>query len=143
MVPDRETLPDIAEIGRIAEWLAAAGLTFLELSSGPGSRLRISVDPNPVPAAPATSPALPSGAAGSILAKAPFFGRLCLRHPSRDDPFAPVGATVRQGDVVALLTIDTLQIPVTAPVDGVVTDVLEQPDTLVGYGADILAIRPV
>lgn len=47
-----------------------------------------------------------------------------------------------QGETVALLTLDSLQVPVPAPVSGTVVDVTGQPGALVGYGAAIMQIQP-
>ncbi|MBB2205434.1 acetyl-CoA carboxylase biotin carboxyl carrier protein subunit [Gluconacetobacter takamatsuzukensis] len=137
LLPDLSTLPDVAEIAQITTWLAEAGLASMDLSNAAGARLRLTVAPSPVtppPAAPAP--------AETITATAPYFGHLALRHPLRAEPFAPLGATVRKGDTIALLTLDTLQVPVTAPADGIVAEILGQEGALVGYGAAILSIRP-
>lgn len=139
LLPDLSTLPNGEEIGQIAAWLAEAGLASVELANGAGGRLRIAVAPPSAPA-PAPQPAATSTGPETITATAPFFGRLALRHPLRQDPFAPVGSIVRKGDTIALLTIDSLQIPVAAPADGTVTEILGQEDALIGYGAPILTI---
>ncbi|RFD19590.1 hypothetical protein DY926_10495 [Komagataeibacter melaceti] len=146
LVPDFDRLPEPGEISQIATWLAEARLDSLELSNDAGLRLRIRV---PAAAAPvekgmASEPAMPQAEAGegTVTVRAPYFGKLCLTHPMRDSVFAPVGATVGQDDVVALLTLGSLQVPVRAPVGGVVEQVVAQPDELLGYGAAILQIRP-
>ncbi|WP_338029653.1 acetyl-CoA carboxylase biotin carboxyl carrier protein [Gluconacetobacter tumulisoli] len=144
VIPDLDTLPDIEEIGQIATWLAEAGVESVELSSCVGGRLRISVAPVSLPvgqgviAQPVPQPA----AVELVAAKAPFFGRLCLVRPPGEDAFAPVGSTVHKGDIVALLTLETLQVPVTAPVDGEIVEIVGRAGDLVGYGAEILKIRP-
>ncbi|MFW7268070.1 biotin/lipoyl-containing protein [Gluconacetobacter sp. Hr-1-5] len=137
LLPDLSTLPNVEEIAQLTIWLAEAGLSAMELSNASGGKLRIAVAqapaaaPQPVPEAPETR-----------TATAPYFGRLALCHPLRQEPFAPVGARVCKGDTIALLTLDTLQLPVTAPADGTVVEVLAQEDMLLGYGAGILTIRP-
>lgn len=146
LVPDFDRLPEPGEISQIATWLVEAGLDSLELSNDAGLRLRIRV---PTAAAPAeegmaSEPVMPQAEAGegTVTVRAPYFGKLCLTHPMRDSAFAPVGATVGQDDVVALLTLGSLQVPVRAPVGGVVEQVVAQPDELLGYGAAILQMRP-
>ncbi|WP_338086058.1 biotin/lipoyl-containing protein [Gluconacetobacter azotocaptans] len=145
LIPDLDTLPEIEEIGQIATWLAEAGLESMELSSCMGGRLRISVAQMPLPVGQdVIAPSVPQPAVAEVVAaKAPFFGRLCLVNPLGEEAFAPVGSTVREGDIVALLTLETLQVPVTAPIDGEVVEIVGRADDLVGYGAEILRIRPL
>lgn len=145
LIPAFDTLPAPEEIARIADWLADAGLDSLELSNDAGVRLRIRTSQ---PAAvqgdgPAALPCPPCAGIGTVAVTAPYFGHLCLSHPLRDAPFAPVGAQVSQHDVVALLTLGSLQLPVRAPVGGEVVEVVAQPGALLGYGAKILEIRPL
>ncbi|MBM9400154.1 hypothetical protein JUN65_00915 [Gluconacetobacter azotocaptans] len=117
----------------------------MELSSCMGGRLRISVAQMPLPVGQdVIAPSVPQPAVAEVVAaKAPFFGRLCLVNPLGEEAFAPVGSTVREGDIVALLTLETLQVPVTAPIDGEVVEIVGRADDLVGYGAEILRIRPL
>ncbi|EGG76890.1 acetyl-CoA carboxylase biotin carboxyl carrier protein [Gluconacetobacter sp. SXCC-1] len=145
LIPAFDTLPDPDEIARIAGWLADAGLESLELSNDAGIRLLIRV-PQAAQAEEGQdrlpAPARLAEAVDTVAATAPYFGHLCLTHPLRDVPFAPVGAQVSRNDVVALLTLESLQLPVRAPVSGEVVDVVAQPGALLGYGAKILEIRP-
>lgn len=144
LVPHFDRLPDPEQIGQMATWLAQAGLDGLELTNeAAGLKLRIRVGQAATvpPAAPAVAPQVDAGA-GHVAVKTPYFGHLCLTHPLRDTPFAPAGTRVAQGDVVALLTLDSLQVPVTAPVAGTVVDVVGQPGALVGYGAPVMHILP-
>ncbi|MBY4640154.1 hypothetical protein K6L44_09175 [Gluconacetobacter entanii] len=145
LVPHFDRMPDPDQIVQMATWLAQAGLESLELTNeAAGLRLRLCVEqaaPGVAPPAPVAAPP-PDGGAGTVAATAPCFGHLCLTHPLRDAPFAPVGAKVAQGDVIALLTLETLQLSVVAPVTGTVTEVVAQPGVLLGYGATIMHIRP-
>ncbi|GBQ87457.1 acetyl-CoA carboxylase biotin carboxyl carrier protein [Gluconacetobacter johannae DSM 13595] len=145
LIPDLDTLPEIAEIGQIATWLAEAGLESVELSNCMGGRLRLSVAqaPSAVGQGMIAQPVPQPAVAELVAAKAPFFGRLCLVNPLGEEAFAPVGSTVRKGDIVALLTLETLQVPVTAPIDGEVVEIVGQAEDLVGYGTEILMIRPL
>ncbi|MBE7728747.1 biotin/lipoyl-containing protein [Komagataeibacter sp. FXV3] len=144
LVPHFDRLPEPEQIAQMATWLAQAGLDSLELTNeAAGLKLRIRVGQagTAPPAAQAAAPQEDAGA-GHVAVKTPYFGHLCLTHPSRDTPFAPVGTGVAQGDVVALLTLDSLQVPVIAPVAGTVVDVVGQPGALVGYGATVMHIQP-
>ncbi|MHC0612075.1 acetyl-CoA carboxylase biotin carboxyl carrier protein [Komagataeibacter oboediens] len=145
LVPYFDRLPDPEQIGQMATWLAQAGLESLELTNeAAGLKLRIRVEQA---AAAITAPltgvaSQPNDGAGRVAVKTPYFGHLCLVHPLRDTSFAPVGTKVTQGETVALLTLDSLQVPVPAPVSGTVVDVTGQPGALVGYGAAIMQIQP-
>ena len=145
LIPAFDTLPGPDEIAQIAGWLAEAGLESLELSNDAGVRLLIRV-PQAAEAAEGQAgipaPAQLAEVAETVAVTAPYFGHLCLTYPLRDAPFAPVGARVSRDDVVALLTLGSLQLPVRAPVGGEVVDVVAQPGALLGYGAKILEIRP-
>ncbi|GAB6968783.1 hypothetical protein JCM25156A_28210 [Komagataeibacter kakiaceti JCM 25156] len=145
LVPAFDRLPEPEQIARMATWLAQAGLDSLELANeAAGLKLRIRVGQVAMgtTSAPIVAPAAPQAGTTTVAVKATYFGHLCLTHPLRDAPFAPVGAKVGQGDVVALLTLDTLQVPVPAPVAGTVVEIVAQPDALLGYGAVILHIQP-
>ncbi|GBQ64124.1 biotin/lipoyl-containing protein [Komagataeibacter swingsii] len=144
LVPPFDRLPEPEQIAQMATWLAQAGLDSLELTNAAaGLKLRIRVgQAAPVPPAAQAAPPQADAGAGRVAVTTPYFGHLCLTHPLRDAPFAPAGTRVAQGDVVALLTLDSLQVPVTAPVAGMVVDVVGQPGALVGYGAPVLHIQP-
>ena len=149
LVPHFDRLPEPEQISQMAAWLAQAGLESLELSNeAAGLKLRIRVD-QVIPAAATPQMVAPSqpqadadAGAGQVAVKTPYFGHLCLTHPLRDAPFAPAGAQVAQGDTVALLILDSLTIPVVAPVAGTVVEVAGQAGALVGYGTTIMHIQP-
>ena len=145
LVPHFDRLPEPEQIGEIATWLAQAGLESLELcNEAAGRKLRIRVGQGAPAVTPAHAPpASQPDAGGELIAvKTPYFGHLCLTHPQRDTAFAPVGAKVAQGDTVALLTLDSLQVPVPALVAGTVAEVTGQAGELVGYGTAIMQIQP-
>ncbi|MGS0646568.1 biotin/lipoyl-containing protein [Komagataeibacter melomenusus] len=145
VVPHFDRLPEPEQIGQMATWLAQAGLESLELcNEAAGLKLRIRVGQGAPAAMPAHAPpaAQPDAGAGLVAVKTPYFGHLCLVHPQRDSAFAPVGTKVAQGDIVALLTLDSLQVPVPAPVAGRVAEVTGQAGALVGYGTVIMQIQP-
>ncbi|WP_010509375.1 biotin/lipoyl-containing protein [Komagataeibacter europaeus] len=144
LVPHFDRLPEPEQITQMATWLAQAGLDSLELTNeaaGLKLRIRVGQADTGLPAAQAAAPQAHAGA-GHVAVRTPYFGHLCLTHPLRDAPFAPVGTKVAQGDVVALLTLDSLQVPVTTPAAGTVVDVVGQPGALVGYGATVMHIQP-
>lgn len=143
MIPDLAAISDPDDIGQIAELLTEAGVDSLELSDQNGSRLFIRLaqpenDDDPLQSS------IPQGSGveyGTISVKTPYFGNLCLTHPLRDEPFVTVGSKIRRQDVVCLVTLDTLQIPVLAPVDGEVVTIMAQEGERVGFGREIMHIR--
>lgn len=62
--------------------------------------------------------AAPAGQ-GPLTLAAPVAGRLLAGHPLRPAPFAPPGAQVRAGEVVALVESGAVYAGVAAPCDGV------------------------
>ncbi|AQU88749.1 hypothetical protein B0W47_16320 [Komagataeibacter nataicola] len=145
LVPHFDRLPEPEQIGQMATWLAQAGLESLELcNEAAGLKLRIRVGQATSAAASPHAPvaAQPDAGGGVVAVKTPYFGHLCLTHPQRDTAFAPLGAKVAQGDMVALVTLDSLQVPVSAPVAGTVAKVTGEAGALVGYGAVIMQIQP-
>ncbi|EHH68915.1 biotin/lipoyl-containing protein [Gluconobacter morbifer] len=135
--PAFDVLPSPEDISQIAVWMQQAGLETLELSDGKGARLFLRVAggsvSRPIPHEE-TAPAEPS--ARGIAVKAPYFGHLGLTG------LAKPGKIVKRDDVLAFLTLGNLQIPVQAPMDGTVVDVLGQDGELAGYGAVILHLEP-
>ncbi len=67
-------------------------------------------------------------------------GVFLTQHPLRAAPLAQSGQRVSRGDVVALLCIDALYLPVTAPRDGVIGELLAGPGDLVGYGTALFRL---
>jgi acetyl-CoA carboxylase biotin carboxyl carrier protein len=67
-------------------------------------------------------------------------GILLHSHPMRRVPLAPCGSLVRAGQTVALLQVGALLVPIDAPCDGVVVEVVAQEGALVGFGADIIRL---
>ncbi|MFT8898218.1 MAG: biotin/lipoyl-containing protein [Acetobacter sp.] len=137
---------DTDDIACIAGMLAQAGLETFEISGPDGTRLFIKTSqPEPQSETRHTQPppSQKTEASGTSFAvKTPYFGVLTFTHPLRDAPFAPVGSHVKTGDVVALLTLETLQIPVVASVDGEVIEITAQEGELTGFGTEIMKICP-
>ncbi len=136
---------DPDDIARIAEMLATAGLETFELSGPDGERLFIKISqPRSLTEEQNAGPPRSQEALADtcVAVRTPYFGILSYTHPLRDAPFAPVGSRVRSGDVVALLTLETLQIPVPSPADGEVIGITAQEGELTGFGTEIMKIRP-
>lgn len=126
-------LPPV-DIARISEWLAASGLTELELR-GPGCHLRLRQDRGTV--TPMEAPS------ARQVVTSPGIGRFLTTHPLHSTPLAPEGSVVALGQIIALLQIDALLMPVTAPAGSVLAAVLAEPGEIVGYGTPLLELHPI
>ena len=131
-------------IEQISAWLTEAGIDRLELS-GPNGRLRLG-RAGPQPAAPGDAAAEIDLAEAEIhprrsfTVKAPAAGILLHRHPMQETSLAARGSRIRAGQAVALLKIGALLLPIDAPRDGTVTDLMVQHGALVGYGTEIIEL---
>jgi acetyl-CoA carboxylase biotin carboxyl carrier protein len=123
---------------QLCAWLAATDIDLLELD-GPGEHLRLRRNGAQVEIVPDT-PAHDSPATCAV-AKAASVGVFLHSHPLRGEPLATPGASVRAGQVLGLLQIGALLLPVTAPQDGVVENVLVALGTTVGYGTPLVELR--
>lgn len=124
-------------VDQLSSWLAEAGIDYLELS-GPDRQLRLgrAIEQDlPTDVASAVTHAVP--------VKAPVAGTLLHSHPMRRVPLAPCGSMVRAGQTVALLQVGALLVPIDAPTDGVVVEVVAQEGALVGFGAEIIRISDI
>jgi biotin carboxyl carrier protein len=137
-------LTDPDAIRQIGAWLAEARLEEIEISSDTGARLRISVAPSArgMTSAPDDHrPAKGPGERDTSVVSAPYFGRLRLGPAPDHAAFAPVGAFVRSGEAVALLELEMLSVPVLAPCDGKVVEILAPAGSLVGYNDPIMMLN--
>ena len=138
-------------IQQIAAWLAATDIGLLELR-GPDTSLRLRNDGGAVEVL-ATDGATPAGAAAAppsqvsqaspntLTVIAPSVGVFLHRHPLRDDALAPPGTPVQAGQAIGLLQIGLLLLPVQAPADGTVLELLAAHGAVVGYATPLLALH--
>jgi len=146
----------IGELRQITSWLAAVGVEFIEISK-PGTRVRLTLEQaacagdasatehNVAPAVSAAANASVSKNSAqpqTVNVTASSAGIFLRMHPARSTPLVEAGAQVKPGDIVGLLLIAQLCVPVTAPIDGVVTRTLAAHGTTVGYGAPLLELSP-
>jgi acetyl-CoA carboxylase biotin carboxyl carrier protein len=124
----------------LSSWLAEAGIDYLELS-GPDRQLRLRRAIRQDLLLKTTDGASP--VAHAVTVKAPMAGTLLHSHPIRRVPLAPCGILVRTGQAVALLQVGALLIPIDAPCDGIVVEVVMQEGALVGFGADIIRLSDI
>lgn len=133
------------QIQQIAAWLAATDIGLLELR-GPGLMLQLRHDRAGVEIVESDDAIAPDAAAlpaapDVTTVTAASVGVFLHRHPLRLDALAVPGATVRSGQALGLLQIGSLLLPVPAPADATVHDLLASDGAVVGYGAALVALR--
>ncbi|MCP3471674.1 hypothetical protein NLM33_15220 [Bradyrhizobium sp. CCGUVB1N3] len=125
-------------VDQLSSWLAEAGIDYLELS-GPDRELRLGRAVRQGLQVKTTDAAR----AVTHVVKAPMAGTLLHSHPMRRVPLAPCGSLVRVGQTVALLQVGALLVPIDAPCDGVVVEVVAEEGALVGFGAEITRLSDI
>ena len=143
---------EIGELRQITTWLAAGNVEFVEISR-PGTTIRLTMEQEPcaaVDAPPlAAQSARPAAAFDATMrvqkrtttVTARSVGVFLAAHPARSTPLVEPGTPVAQGEVVGLLQIAQLCVPVVAPVDGTVSQLLAVHGATVGYGTPLLELE--
>jgi len=118
-------------------WLDGTDIAVLELTT-PQETVRL----HRGDACGASPPAVPLAASPPAppVVTAPSLGVFLHRHPLHATPAAPPGQKVMAGAVLGLLRIGTLLLPVTAPRDGVVMEMVAADGATVGYGAALVRL---
>lgn len=130
------------DLSQLAQWLAAADIDYLELSS-PELHARIHRH-GATEVGPATPPGLVASMldeADVLIVRAPSVGVLLDRIPGRAEPLCTLGMAVQPGSLVALLQVGPLLLPVRATCDGSAGNWLVAPGSTVGYGTPLLEIH--
>ncbi|GLR83530.1 acetyl-CoA carboxylase biotin carboxyl carrier protein [Bradyrhizobium iriomotense] len=123
-------------VDELSSWLAEAGIDYLELS-GPDRQLRLGRAVEPELLVKTTD------GANAVTVKAPMVGTLLHSHPMRRVPLAACGSLVRAGQTVALLQVGAMLVPIDAPCDGIVVELLAEEGVLVGFGAAITRLSDI
>jgi acetyl-CoA carboxylase biotin carboxyl carrier protein len=131
-------------IEQISAWLTEAGIDHFELS-GPERRLRLGRADGEGDGSDDTTAELDPAQADihgqhGFPVNSPAVGILLHRHPMQEAQLAPCGSRIRAEQTVALLQIGALLLPIDAPRDGAVIDLLVPHGTLVGYGTAIIEL---
>jgi biotin carboxyl carrier protein len=134
-------LPGAEEVALIAQWLSAAQVARVEITGPDGARLLIvasgdseaegEVEDRVAALLPCETPK-----DHAVVVSTSGFG---VFMPEALEP----GAKVREGGLLAMLTIDALSWPVLAPCDGVLIEQLVEAFSLVGYGEDVFRLMPL
>lgn len=134
-------MTDIAQ--QLEDWLRETPIHTLQLR-GPGTFIHLTQatghHPKQEPMTGAGAVARPEDATSTIV-RVGSVGVVMHAHPLRDDPLVQIGQRVLAGQTVALLKVGAVLLPVPAPHDGVVLQVLVGDGHIVGYGDSLVAIE--
>ena len=127
---------DIKLVRQLAELLGETGLSEIEVEDG-GRKIKVArtlqaapvamqvaapAATMPTPATAAAPPPTPANHPGAV--KSPMVGTAYLAGSPEAAPFAPVGATVAEGDTLIIIEAMKVMNPILAPRAGKVTQVL-------------------
>ena len=130
---------DTALVRKLAELLTANGLSEIEVEDGdrkirvrrelsvaavPTAMVPASVAPAAAPAAAPAQAAAQEAAPPANAVKSPMVGTAYLSAEPGAAPFAAVGQSVKAGDTLLIIEAMKVMNPITAPVGGVVKEVL-------------------
>jgi acetyl-CoA carboxylase biotin carboxyl carrier protein len=140
---------ELNELQQLVACLEASGFHSLELSR-PDGRVKLTVSKSNEVRIEALADATahvvsgdsPQKSPGGINVTAGSAGIYLATHPMRSSPWVALGSAVKKHDVLGLLKIGPIYAPITAPADGVVTQILASDGVLVGFGAPVLEILP-
>ncbi|GEO43294.1 hypothetical protein SAE02_74420 [Skermanella aerolata] len=127
-------------VAEIAALLAATDIDCLELT-GPAGHLRLRRGGEPEVTAGGTGDE-PLSEDETVAMPSPGFGIFLRVHPLHEMPLVRSGDSVAAGQVLGFLKIGPLLIPVPAPRDGVVSDIVAHDGTLVGFGDTLFRFSP-
>jgi acetyl-CoA carboxylase biotin carboxyl carrier protein len=125
-------------IAEIAALLAATDIDCLELT-GPAGHLRLRRGGEPEVASGGTGDK-PGAEDETVAMPSPGFGIFLHAHPLHETPLVQADDSVAAGQLLGFLKIGPLLIPVPAPYDGVVSDIVARDGTLVGFGDPLFRI---
>lgn len=128
---------DFAEIRRIVDELAGSAASEVKVETG-GIKIRLrfaqtAATPISAPAAPSTDEAV----------TAPMPGVVYLAPSPGAAPFASPGTQVASGDTLLLVEAMKSMLPVRAPFDAVVGEILVADESAVEIGQPLIRLRPV
>jgi acetyl-CoA carboxylase biotin carboxyl carrier protein len=125
-------------VAEIATLLAATDIDCLELT-GPAGHLRLRRGSEPKVRAGGIDDE-PLAEDETVAMSSPGLGIFLHAHPLHDTPLVQADDSVAAGQVLGFLKIGPLLVPVPAPHDGVVLDIVAQDGTLVGFGDPLFRI---
>jgi acetyl-CoA carboxylase biotin carboxyl carrier protein len=127
-------------VADIAAWLAATDIDCLELT-GPAGHLQLRRGGEPEITAGGTGDE-PIVEDETVAMPSPGFGIFLRAHPLYETPLVRAGDSVAAGKVLGVLKIGPLLVPVSAPREGVISDIVALDGTLVGFGDPLFRFSP-
>jgi len=127
------------QIQQLAAWLAATDIGLLELR-GQGQNLVLRHNGAAVDVVDDAALHEAAPPRGTLTVAAPSVGVFLHRHPLREDPLAAPGTAVLTGQALGLLQIGLLLLPVPAPADATVHELLAAHGAVVGFGTPLVAL---
>ena len=130
---------DFAQIRRIVDELAGSAATEVKVETG-GMKVHLRfTDAHAAPVAAPVAVATP----GVETVTAPMPGVVYLAPTPGAAPFASSGARVALGDTLLLVEAMKSMLPVRAPFDAVIEEVLTADESPVEIGQPLIRLRPV
>ena len=131
---------DTAMVSKLAELLAANGLTEIEVEDG-DRKIKVKREPAPVAAAPVAAQPAPAAAAAAPsptispsadvapapsanAVKSPMVGTAFMSAEPGGKPFISTGQSVKQGDTLLIIEAMKVMNPIVAPQAGTVKQIL-------------------
>ena len=127
---------DTAMVSKLAELLAANGLTEIEVEDG-DRKIKVKREPAPVAAAPVAAQPAPAAAAATLspsadvapapsanAVKSPMVGTVFMSAEPGGKPFISTGQSVKQGDTLLIIEAMKVMNPIVAPQAGTVKQIL-------------------
>ncbi|KPH07599.1 acetyl-CoA carboxylase (plasmid) [Rhizobium acidisoli] len=131
---------DPATIAFLTDALTAAGVEGLEISRPDGQiRIVISGEGAARISVPAATPRASDSAA--VVVKAPLAGHFCAEHPGTAVAPQTLPRSISDADVLGFIRVGHMLLPLRAGHSGVLTRLLAEPDTLVGFGDPLFEIE--
>lgn len=128
---------DFAEIRRIVDELAGSSASEVKVETG---GMKIHLRFAQTGAAPVSAPAAPSA---EEAVTAPMPGVVYLAPTPGAAPFVHPGARVASGDTLLMVEAMKSMLPLRAPFDAMVEDILVADETPVEIGQPLIRLRPV
>ncbi|MFP1750192.1 acetyl-CoA carboxylase biotin carboxyl carrier protein [Lonsdalea quercina] len=131
----------LRELRAVAHTMRRSGLTQIEIGGG-DYHVRLRFQPTgDVPAAMSASARADEEGPQTEILRACLPGTVYLQYPGREETFVSLGASVRQGALLALLKVGLAYLPVLSPADGTVTSMPVRQGDAVEYDSVILTLR--
>lgn len=131
---------DPATIAFLTDALTAAGVDGLEISR-PGGQLRIVVAGQGDAQVSSTKATRRAPNSASSVVRAPMAGHFCIEHPAGSDAAKTLPRSVSDADIVGFIRVGQVLLPLRASGSGLLTRLLVEPGTLVGFGDPLFEIE--